>query len=72
MKKYRFFFHYNKPASKAAGMPQISIHYRGKCHLVDNVVVNVDTRGKIRKSQPRFVICGKGLLEIQDGVGVIT
>ena len=54
-----FFFHYNKPASKQAKKPVISLHFQKQCHLVDNVIVNVPTQGKIRKTQPFFVITGK-------------
>lgn len=58
-KKYSFFFHYNKPQSKLNNKPIISIHYRGNCMLVENIVCNVPTKGKINKRQPFFVVCGK-------------
>ena len=58
-KQYKFFFHYNKPASKAAGEPVISVHWQGACHLVSNIVVNVPTWGKLNNRQPFFVIEGK-------------
>lgn len=54
-----FFFHYNKPASQRSGRNRISLHHRGVCHIVDNVVVNVPTYGCINKRQPRFVMKGK-------------
>ncbi len=59
MKKYAFYFHFNKPASKKAGKPQISIHYKGQCFIVDNIQCSVATKGKIRKRQPYFVMTGK-------------
>lgn len=67
-----FFYHYNKPASKAAKKPVISVHYKGQCHLVDNIIVKVPTWGKLRKTQPHFVVCGRAeTLKIEEGVAVI-
>lgn len=54
----KFFFHYNKPESKKRGIPTITLHNKGKCLLINNVICNVPTYGKIRKQQPRFVIAG--------------
>jgi len=59
MREYSFFYHYNKPASKARGKPVISIHYRNQCILVSNIVLEVPTRGKINKRQPHFTVTGK-------------
>ncbi len=59
MKKYSFWFHYNKLASKAQGIPVISFHYQGKCHLVNNIKCNAKTEGRISKRQPYFVMAGK-------------
>ena len=68
-----FFFHYNKPASKKAGKPVISLHYQKQCHLVHNVVVNVPTQGKIRKTQPFFVMIGKAnQIEIIDSIAYLS
>lgn len=67
-----FFFHYNKPASQKAKKPQISIHYNKTCFIVDNLICDVPTYGKIRNSQPRFIVCGKcSSFEIIDGIGYI-
>lgn len=68
----RFWYHYNKPASKAAGRPRITVHYRGACHLVDNVVCKVPTAGRIRSTQPHFVIVGDGVMRVKKGVAVFT
>ena len=57
-----FFYHYNKPASKKAGKPVISLHYNRTCHLVNNIKCYVPTYGKINKKQPFFVIKGKARL----------
>ncbi len=67
-----FFFHYNKPASKKAGSPIISIHYKKQCILVKNVICSVPTRGKIRKTQPFFVMAGKAnSIEVLDEIAYI-
>ena len=59
MKKYVFFFHYNKPLSKKAGKPIITLHFKNKCYMVENIVCNASTYGHLNKSQPFFVIKGK-------------
>jgi hypothetical protein len=63
----KFFFHYNKPKSQQEGKPQISLHYNKQCHIVDNLVINVPTNGKIRNEQPYFVVEGEAEnIEIYD------
>ncbi len=57
----RFFFHFNKPASRAAGKPRISVHYNKQCIIVDNVYCSVPTKGKIKQKQPQFVLAGSVL-----------
>ncbi len=59
-----FFYHFNKPASRAAGRPQISVHWRGACHIVDNIQCDVPTWGRLNKRQPMFTITGKGVLHV--------
>ena len=59
MKSFAFFFHYNKPKSMQVGRPQISLHYKGTCHIVDNVYVYVSTHGRLRNSAPKFVMAGQ-------------
>ena len=55
-----FFFHYNKPASKQADKPQISLHFNKTCHVVDNITCYVPTKGKVRTTrQPFFIMTGK-------------
>jgi hypothetical protein len=71
---YVFWFHYNKPATAKAGKPQITVHYRNKCHIVDNLVCNVPTRGHLKKDQPRFVIKGavpESKFVIKEGVAYL-
>jgi hypothetical protein len=68
-----FFFHYNKPASLKTGKQQITVHYKGCCHIVDNIECEVPTKGRLRKTQPRFVIAGKcSNFIIQNNIGIIT
>lgn len=57
-KKYRFFMHYNKPASLRAGKRLWSVHFRGTCHIVENVESVVPWETKTRKIQPFCVIQG--------------
>lgn len=54
-----FTLHYNKPASAQAREPRISVHVAGACHIVSNVICSVPTWGRIRKTQPRWVLAGK-------------
>ena len=58
MRKKRFFFHYNKPEAQRKGRPQVSVHFNKTCHIVDNVSCLVATEGKIKKTQPHFVMQG--------------
>jgi hypothetical protein len=52
MKKYRFFYHYFR-AKKA-----MSVHWRGKCYVVNHVVCNVPCETKWNKRQPYLVMQG--------------
>lgn len=56
--KQRFFFHYNKPASKQAGRVRWSIHWRGTCYIVDHIVCFEPTESKVNKRQPYAVMQG--------------
>lgn len=70
--KRAFWFHYNKPASRKEGKPQITIHYKSACHIVDNVVCLVHTQGRIRNKQPHWVMAGKcNFIRFKDGVAYI-
>lgn len=67
-----FFFHYNRPQSQRAGHPMLSVHHAGVCHIVRNVRVLVPTEGRLRRTQPRFVMAGKCReVVIKDGVATI-
>ena len=68
-----FFFHYNKPSSQRAKKPQISIHYKDTCHIVDNLTCNCKVHGHIGKRQPYFVMKGNTTrLEIVQGYATIS
>lgn len=72
-KGYSFYFHFNKIASRAAGKPKISIHYKNQCLIVDNLQISVNTNGRVRRNQPFFVIAGKAKdIQIKDGVAFIN
>lgn len=52
MKTYRFFFHYNKKEQK------MTVHFRKKCILVDDVICNTPCETKWNRSQPYLVMQG--------------
>ena len=52
MKKYRVFYHYNKQEKK------MSVHFRGKCHIVNDVNCSVEVNTKWNKRQPYLVMQG--------------
>lgn len=63
MRKYRFFYYFNKPASISADKPMWSVHFRKKCLLTENIVCHPGTMSKSNKRQPYAVMQGfsKGL-----------
>ena len=58
MKKYRFWYHYNKPMSKKCGYPILTVHYRGRCLYATRIVCKVPTETHKRERQPRMVVRG--------------
>lgn len=58
-KKFSFFFHYNKPASRAAKRPIWSVHAQKVCQIVDDIVCKVPCHSRSRKKQPFAVMAGK-------------
>jgi len=74
MKKYAFFFHYNKPASQQAGHPILTVHWQGACYMVKGVDCRVPCRTRLRKTQPRCVMAGKATTfgTDQNGIGVLS
>jgi hypothetical protein len=58
-KPKRFFYHYNKPASHAQGRNVITIHWEGKCHLVNKIkTIGLDVESHNQKHQPRCIMRG--------------
>jgi len=51
-KSRRFFYHYYKQRNK------MSVHFEGKCMLVDNVECHVFCESKWNKTQPYLVMRG--------------
>jgi hypothetical protein len=67
MKKYRFFYHYFKQKKR------MSIHFRGACTVVDNVVCKVPCETKWNKTQPNLVMRGyASAVSIEDGIATIS
>lgn len=52
MKKYRFFYHFNKWTGR------MTVHWKKECILVDDVICEVGCETKWNKSQPRLVMRG--------------
>ena len=67
-----FFYHYNKPASTKAGKPMLTVHYADVCHLVRAVVCKVPTATRERRSQPRIVVAGRGVVRVVNETAFIT
>jgi hypothetical protein len=59
-----FFFHFNKPASRKAGHPILTLHWAGRCHLVRKVDCRVPTTTRERLHQPRVVVAGRGVVRL--------
>ena len=58
-KPFAFFFHYNKPASLTSGEPTISLHFKNKCHMIQELYCEVSTHSRINKNNsPHFVMAG--------------
>ena len=67
MRKYRFFFHYNKPLSKSIGEHRWSVHFRGTCFSTEHIDCEVTTESKVNKQQPYVVMQGfANKLEVTD------
>lgn len=59
MKRYIFWFHYNKPASQKYNSPKLTVHHKKTCYIVDEIQCNVKTFTHRRKEQPILVVKGK-------------
>jgi hypothetical protein len=68
-----FYFHYNKPLSKKLGKPQLSLHFKKTCHVVDKIICGVKTYSHNNKRQPYIVIKGDARdIQIVDGCANIS
>ena len=56
--KRAFWFHYNKPASRAAGAPRLTIHHEGQCKIVRSLECSVPIATRFRSTQPHCVMAG--------------
>lgn len=52
MRKYRFFYHYRRSDGK------MTVHFRGKCIIAQNVFCTVPCETKRNKVQPYLVLQG--------------
>ena len=68
----RFWFHYNKPASRKQGRPVMTVHSQGICHMVHHIECKVPVETRIRKTQPHVVLAGSGTLCLSGGHCRIT
>lgn len=50
--KWRFFYHYYKQYKR------MSVHFKGKCYITDNVECNVPCETKWNKTQPNLIMVG--------------
>jgi hypothetical protein len=66
-----FWFHYNKPASKKAGHPLLTVHWRGACHIVRHIKCCVPVKTRERKAQPYVVMAGNGDVVFKDKTAYI-
>lgn len=57
-KKYRFYFHYNKPLSKLKNEHYWTVHYKKQCLTATEIQCNVITESKTNKLQPFVVMQG--------------
>lgn len=69
----KFWYHYNKPESKKAGYPKLTLHFRRTCNIIDRIEINVPTYSRNRNSQPYLVIAGEAnKIEIINGIAKIS
>lgn len=52
LKRYRFFYHYNKANNK------MTIHFKKECTIVKNIVCHTTCESKWNKSQPYLTMRG--------------
>lgn len=57
-KKLRFWFHFNKPASRREGRNVLTLHWRGTCHRVHAIRCIAPTETHDRATQPTCIVRG--------------
>lgn len=57
-RRYVFYYHLNKPETKRVGHPIWTLHWRGKCHMLDYIISFVPTETKANRRQPWAVVRG--------------
>lgn len=72
MKVGAFWFHFNKPASRQQGRNVLSVHWRKQCFIVHSIDCHVRSQTHDRKTQPRCVMRGRGVVRVTDGHAIIT
>ena len=66
VKRYRFFYHYYRQYKC------LSLHFRGKCHKVSDIVCEVPCESKWSNRQPNLVMRGFATgIEIEKGIARI-
>ncbi len=64
MRLKRFWFHYNKPASRSAGLNILTLHWGGTCYLVNDIVCNRPVETHHQNRQPHCIM--RGFAEMVD------
>ncbi len=54
----RFFFHFNKPESLRQKKTLWTVHWKGTCHITEQIICNVPSESKSNKRQPYAVMRG--------------
>ncbi|QDP53417.1 MAG: hypothetical protein GOVbin4296_27 [Prokaryotic dsDNA virus sp.] len=58
---YRFWYFFNSAKSKSIGMPQYTLHYRGKKHDLHKMIIESVVWTSERKTYPYYIF--KGLVK---------
>ncbi len=66
----RIWWHYHKAASRAAKRNVLTVHWQGKCHLVNHVLCAIKLETHAQKRQPHCILRGFAReVLIFDGLG---
>lgn len=67
-----FWYHYHKPESLRQRRNVLSVHWRKQCFIVYAIDCHVRSYSVDRKTQPRCIMRGRGVVRVVDGTAVIT